>query len=172
MTRRIGLITLLIMSLFFSGCDLWWSRYTNQEYGFSIILPRFWKKDEGFKNTIVIARLPKASKEGVQENITITAGRLPQEAPLDILYEANKEEIMRVLPGVKDNVSEGDLFAGRDQGRWLRFDNKVGNLSLRILTGVWIKKQRVYVITCCSSTQRFSKYEPIFQRVIRSLRIK
>lgn len=163
----------MIISVFLCGCDLRWVRYTNQEHGFSIILPRFWQKQEGFQGAIVTARSPlQGSNDRFQENITVTGGELPQEVPLDILFEVNKEEIMKKLPGVKKEVDDGEMFAGRDEGRWFSFDNRIQNMSIRIITGVWIKNKHVYVITCSGLTKDFPRYEPTFKKVMRSLRIK
>lgn len=159
-----------------SACDFRWARYYNREYKFSLLLPRGWSREEGLNNTVLTSRSPlKGRRDKFQENINVVVADLPKEAPdtpLDVLFELNKEEIMRVLPGVKEDISEGKIFAGRNEGRWLAFSNRIEGISIKIISAVWMRGKRVYVVTCSGEGRDFSKYEPVFKTTLRSLRIK
>ncbi len=175
MVKKVTLIPVILLLAFcLSGCDnIMWGRYSSPTRGFSILLPRFWGKEHGFQNTALVARSPlSGGGDRFQENVTVVTGDLPEEVPLDELFELNKAEILKALPGAKFNLSEQEIFAGRDEGRSLAFDNKVKNFSLRIVSAVWVKHKRIYVVTCTGELKNFNKYESAFKRIIESLRIK
>jgi hypothetical protein len=168
---RLLLGAMLAACLF--GCDVYWSRYSNKEYGFSILLPRFWQRQEGVQNTVVMSLSPvEGQGDKFRENINVMSGELGKEAPLDIVFEFNKQQIMQSLPGFKYDVSEGEIFAGREKGKWLMFNNKAEGVTLSIITAVWEKGKRVYVVTGICDTRELSKYDPTFRRALRSLRLK
>jgi hypothetical protein len=164
---------IFFLCLFVSGCYLVESRYVNREYGFSLILPRIWQKQEGIPGTILVVRSPlTGSRDKFQENITVSVGDLAEEIPLDIIYELNKEEIMRVIPGLKEDVLEADVYAGKIQGKSLAFINRNGDSSFRTLVALWVQKKRVYVLSCSAELKEYSLYADYFKRAIRSFSIK
>lgn len=175
MTKRIiSIFMLLIMAFTLSGCDnIMWGRYSYPTRGFSVLLPRFWNREIGFQNTALVARSPLSGNEDkFQENVTIVTGDLPEEVDLDELFEMNKAEILKALPGAKYNVIEQEIFAGRHEGRVLAFDNKVKDYSLRITSAIWVRNKRIYVITCTGELKNLEKYESAFKRVMESIRLK
>lgn len=161
---------LLFLFLFLSGCGWGWQRYNNRECKFSILLPSSWQKQEGVYNTIVIAKAPLISNtDRFQENITITVTELPKKIDLFTYFEFNKDALMQHTSMA--DISEGDIFAGFLAGKWLSFEGKMHDLSLKIISAVWIKDNRVYGVTCSSQVKDFAKYAPIFNKIMRSLRV-
>jgi hypothetical protein len=161
------------LCLFLSGCYLVESRYVNREYGFSLILPRIWQKQEGLPGTILVARSPLTGAEDkFQENITVSVGDLTEEVPLDVIYELNKEEIMRVIPGVKEEILEADIYAGRIKGKSLAFINRNGESAIRTLIALWVKEKRVYVLVCSAELKDYTKYADYFRKATRSFSIQ
>lgn len=165
---------ILIFSLTAGGCHFFWVKYYNKKYGFSIFLPRFWEREEGYKNTVVIARVPPADKDDkFRENVNVIAAEFTEDTPVDTFFEINKDTTMKLLPGVKLDFSEGEIFAGRLRGRYFLFTNKANDgLVLKIKSAVWIKNKRAYIVTCIGDFEDYSYYESYFNKIMRSLRIK
>ncbi|MBL7130239.1 MAG: hypothetical protein ISS45_02335 [Candidatus Omnitrophica bacterium] len=172
-SKKIILIIGLVILVSLAGCFLSWQRYSNEEYGFSILFPRMWQKEEGVAGTVILVTSPqKGSSDKYRENINVMAADLSEEVSLATFFELNKDEAMRVLPGVEYNISEGEIFAGGISGKWLSFNTRMEGLTLRIISASWMKGTRVYVVSCSAEYEKYPKYEPIFKKVMHSLRIK
>lgn len=96
--------------------------------------------------------------------------QLPGELKLSTFFELNKDELMRNLAAIS-NVLEGEIYAGFMPGKWLSFESRMKELNLKIIVAMWMKDKRVYTITFGSQVKDFAKYEPIFNKIVRSLRI-
>ena len=172
MNKNIILIT-LIVAISLTGCNLAWQRVDSKELGFSILLPRVWYKEEGVYNTTMMITSPQEGpSDKFQENITIVVANLPTEISLESFFASNKEETLRIMPGDQFDISEGEIFAGRFRGKQLSFNTKLEGVVIRILSAVWIRGKRVYVITCSAEYEQYSKYKSTFQKTLKSLRIK
>lgn len=173
-TLKLILIVAAIFSLI-RACDLLkWSRYHNREYGFSILLPRFWAIQEKYKDAMVAAfDYPSGPSDKFQENMNVRIKELPNEIPLDAFFEINKEWLLESgIRGIKSEISEGTVFAGKDKGKWLIFNNRTDKLSLKIIISIWLKGKRAYIVNCVAENTKFPKYELIFKTSLRSFRIK
>lgn len=170
---RIGVFLLiLLVSSGITGCDFTWYRYYNKQYRFSLLLPRGWQREEGTNDTVILVRAPlKGPNDMIQENINVVVKELPAKLPLSTLFELNREEVMERLGSVAD-IDEGGIFAGLLPGKWLAFNAKMQDVTLRIISAMWTKGNYVYVVTCVGQSGEFPKYEPLFQKAMRSLRIK
>lgn len=163
---------LLFLVLFLAGCDFGWVRYTNKEYHFSILLPRSWQKQEGAYNTVLLAKAPPTTKtDRFQENITVVVTELSTKIDFSTYFELNKEMLTQSLASMA-NVSEGNIFAGFFAGKCLSFEGKMRDLTLKMISCMWMKGNRVYVITCGSQVKDFAKYKLIFNKILRSLHVK
>jgi hypothetical protein len=173
MNQKKIILLILVVAIGLISCDVAWQKYSNREYRFSLLLPRAWEKKAGQKNTLIIAKAPKEdAAHGFQANLNVTVTDLPKEIPLETYFEMNKQETFRILPGVEYNVSEGTLFNGRLRGKWLSFNSEGGVSVLRIISAVWVKGTRIYIITGSCLSEEYEKYDPIFKKILRSLRIK
>lgn len=171
-TASIILISLISFTLL--GCDfISWQRYYNREYRLSLLLPRRWQKEEGTQNVVILVKAPLSGpNDRVQENVNVVVSELPKEISLVTFFELNKDEIMQNFPGYKHNVSEKEIFSGRTPGMVLSFDNQLKDATLRIISACWRKGNYVYVVTCVYQSEEHRRYEPIFNKILRSLRIK
>ncbi len=163
--RRVGI--LLFLAVFLSGCDLnlGWTRYTNKEYGFSILLPRSWKREEKVYNSVLLAKAPPTSKtDRFQENITVVITELPPNIDLSTYFELNKDLLRQSLISMA-NLSESNIFAGFFAGKCLSFEGKMRDLTLK-------KGNRIYVITCGGQVRDYPRYKVVFNKILRSLRVK
>lgn len=174
-------LILIFFCLGLNGCDFFsFSRYKNEKYGISLLLPRSWHKEEEFKNTVLLATAPEQHPK-FKTNITLTVGdltdiqaRMNKKISLIEFFEVNKAQVMEILPGYKYNLQENKVAAGRHIGMALSFNNKIKEMDvdLNFLVGVWMEGSRVYTITCTTETERFPHYLPIFKKILQSLRIK
>ncbi len=170
---RKGVFVFFIGALIFvsNGCDFSWRQYYSREYRFLVLLPRGWQEAEDPKLAILVKAPQEGPDDRFQENINVIVTELPASVALSTFFELNKDELMRVMPGAH-NMIEGEIFAGLVPGKMLSFDNQVEDLTLRTLSATWIKGKRVYVVTCVGQVSDFSKYSPIFKKVLQSMRLK
>jgi hypothetical protein len=171
-----NLINIFLISLVLSsgivGCDFRWEKYYNREKRFVMLLPRTWVKVPGSRDTAILVKDNlRGPKDRFRENINVVVNTLPKTVTLEVFFEANKYEIEFNLPGVY-NISEGEMFSGMVPGRWISFNQKIGDMALKVISASWIRDGRVYVVTCVCDNQYAFQYDPLFQKVIKSFRIK
>lgn len=165
----LALVTFFIIA----GCGMGWKRYTNKKYKFFILLPSSWVIQEGLYNTVVLAKEPgteDASK--FQSNINVVVTELPPQIDLTTFFEINKEELMARLASSINNIYEGDIYAGFLPGKWLSFQGKIKDAEVKITIAVWREGSYIYTITSSCLANQASQYDPIFKKVMQSLRIK
>jgi len=164
------LFTLLIV---LCGCDTQWQKYNNQEYGFSVLLPSSWEKEEGALKAVIMAMAPVKNKRihKIPANMNVFVTELPEEVKLEVIFELNKEELSKT-GAVMNNPEEGEIYAGLLAGRWLSFEGQMRNSRLKIISAIWVKGRRIYTITCSSLLEEFAQYQPLFNKTLRSLRVK
>jgi hypothetical protein len=168
--RKISIFLFFI--LFFSGCTPEWRRYDNKEFKFSILLPGSWKIEQGAFNTIVMA-LPVGQKNNLVSNrsINVIVTELSEDFSLNTFFELNKEELQRTLV-VDNQIYDGEIYAGPLLGKWVIFEHLLEKVRLKTISAVWMKGRRIYTVTCSCQLEDFAKYKPVFDKVLRSLRIK
>jgi hypothetical protein len=170
MPRKIA--WLIILGLALSGCEWGWQRYTSPKYGFSILLPASWDKREGVLNTVVAARQVKGKELArFQPNLNVVVAELPQVMELPLYFDLNKQELLSHLGAIEETY-EGDIFAGWLAGKWFSFQSKADNLPVKVTVGMWMKGKRAYTVTCVSLWEEAPKYDPVFKKVLQSLRVK
>lgn len=149
-----------------------WQRYIDKERGFSILLPRFWQITKGVYHTVIMAqeRL-KGPSDKYSENINVIVTDFEKPIPASTIFEFNKDELTRALADVYD-LREGDIYAGLSAGKWFSFESKAKNIPVKVLSAIWVKGNRSYTVTCSAEVDKYRKYEPTFQKVLRSIRMK
>lgn len=167
--KELGLVLLLCFIL--SGCHFFWGNYRNNTHKFSIRFPRGWERLENTPGVTVMFRTPLSGKnDKFRENVNVVANELPETIDLTTMFDLNKSAILKLLPGVKLDVKEGEIFAGRSKGKYLAFTNKAENLDIAVKTAVWVKDKRVYVVTATAQAKDLHKYASIFNNIMGSLR--
>jgi len=169
---KTGILLLLLILL--CGCDMQWQRYNNREYGFSILLPSSWDKQEGALKAVIVAIAPLQNKRipnKMHANMNVFVTELPEDIKLGIIFELNKEELSKFAAAMND-LTEGEIYAGSLPGKWLSFDGIIRDSRLKMISAVWVKNKRIYTITCSALLDEFALYKPIFSKIMRSLRVK
>jgi hypothetical protein len=163
---------LLLLILLFSGCTPEWQRYQNKEYNFSMLLPGSWEVAEGSFNTVVMAMPVEKKNQPVSyQSINVIVTELSEDISLGAFFELNKEELQRAL--VSDHkISDGQIYAGALLGKWLTFEHLLENTKLKTISALWLKGRKIYTVTCSCQLKDFPEYKPVFDKVLRSLRIK
>jgi len=171
-------LVFILCFLGLSGCGSNSVRYENKQYGFSLLLPAGWKQEEGYQGTIIIARAPEESPK-FKTNINLTIGDLSgieakaqKKIKLVEFYEINKAQLFEVLPGVKYNIREDYINAGNNAGMLLSFSCDIEKVPLRFMAGIWMVASKAYTITCSTERDKFESYLPVFERTLKSLRVK
>ncbi len=173
MRNKIFKLSIVIVAVvFLAGCDLAWQRYSNRAYGFSILLPRGWERMEGFRGTVITIRAPRKNLQGkFQANINVVAGELEKDLDLSTYFELNRDQTLKLVPNIEGRVSEGEIYASRLEGKWFSFISIAGGVNIKIISAVWKKGKRVYVVSCSCDALKYPQYEQTFSKVMRSLRI-
>ena len=173
--RKLTLIITAILLIFsFAGCDvLEWESYSSRENYFSIAFPRKWEKKDGVGKAVVTVVAPSGVDGGdrANTNMMVTVTELPQDIPLETYFDANKEELLSILPKTS-NITEGQVLSGVLRGRWIALSTELDRRPLHIISCVWIRKQRAYVLSCVTSVDDFPQYEPFFFKAMKSMRIR
>lgn len=168
--QRSGILLALLLCL--TGCKPEWERYTNQEHKFSILLPASWEKQEGAFKTAVVALAPlKEKPPAFRANVNVIVNELPQKVDLDAIFELNKNELSGKL-ATMDDLTEGDIYSGMMRGKWMSFVGLLRDFRVKITSAIWIKDKRTYTVTCACRAEDARTYDPMFQKIIRSLRAK
>lgn len=171
--KRTGLFITLFLAIILAGCGFFAERYANKEYRFSIIFPAGWKVDENVNGTVVLATAPqRGSAQRFAANINVVVNNMSEQMSLETFFELSKETTLQVIPGEKYNISEGDIYAASQRGKWLSFAAKIKELDLHFISATWIKDKRIYVVTGSCEAQIYPHYETIFKKVFSSLRLK
>ena len=168
--KKLSIFLLLI--LIFSGCAPEWQRYNNKEFNFSILLPGPWNIQEGSFNTVVMAmpNEPQNSQPSYA-NINVIVTELSEDLPLSTFFELNKEELQRTIV-VDNKINDGEIYAGGLLGKSLTFESMLENIRSKTISAVWMKGRRIYTVTCTCQSKDFPKSKPVFDKVLRSLRVK
>ena len=171
--RKIQVIIIIVLSFVFGGCGIFWQSYTNAEYGFSMSLPRLWYKEVGSYGTVIMASSSQTSpQDRYRENITVTVSYLPTGMSLVTYFELNRSQVFEAFEGQEFGVMEGEISAVGGVGRVLSFSVPAKDIIFKITSAVWMKNKRAYVVTCISQDSEFDKYQPIFEKAMRSIRFK
>jgi hypothetical protein len=174
---KITFLSLLIFFLIISGCVSSMLRYKNAKEGFSLLLPKGWEITEGSYNMKVMVRAPeKAGKYRANFLLSISdlktvEARLGRKLSFPEFYEINKAILLEALPGVKYSIKEDSIFLGLLRGKIISFKIRFEDTSLEYLIGTWVINGRAYTITASAEAEKFKTYQPIFDKVIHSLRV-
>ena len=170
--KRILIICLMVVTgLSSSGCHYYWKRYVNKTHKISLVMPRFWRVKEGKKDlAFIVHSIQRGKKDKFQENINVASKVLPKKIDLETVFDVNKDQTLRAIPGAKLNISEEEIYAGRVRGKYLLFSAKSPAVSVRVISGIWIKDTYMVLITCTASIDDFPRYEEAFKRIMQSLR--
>ncbi len=168
--RYSACILLVVVTVFtFSACDFSWERYYNKEYRFSILLPRFWSKQLGLYDTIILAFEPsKGLKDNFRENVNVSVTNLEQKMSLSAFFALSRDVVLNQI--IAPDASEGDVLAGLFPGKWLSFETYAKGTKIMVISTIFLKGNRAYIITCSSAAEKYPQYEPIFMKIIRSFR--
>ena len=168
------ILVLIIFSLSLVGCEIFaWRKYNNREYRFSMLVPKDWEPDEDIKDGIVALYVPMVNpSDPFMSNVRVVTEDLP--APLDLAtyYDINREEFRQVFKKMSD-ISEGQGMSGLNRHQWIAFTAPLTDkVMIRVISAVWMKGKRVYILTCVMDLQRAQDIEPAFRKMIASFTIR
>jgi hypothetical protein len=172
--RKYSLAVIIILFLLsLAGCDITaWRNYHSSEDRFSLRIPRSWDIDEDAADASLVAYIPASPRDDhFASNIRVVVDSLPVEIPLSTYYDINRAEFEQVFKKLID-IEEGQGLTGLVRYQWFAFNAQLTeDVLVRIVSVVWMKGKRVYILTCVMNLRRASEIEPIFRKVISSFRI-
>jgi len=174
MRKYILLVLVLLVTLNFIGCDIFaWKKYNNSDYNFSLTIPRNWEIQEDAKEAALVLFAPEDETiKQFRANLRVVVVDLPAVIPLTTYFDVNKEELMNVMPQ-STNFTEGQQMNGLIRGQWMSFQTQItSNVVMKVISIVWMKDKRAYTLTCACSIAAAKQYDPIFRKIMSSMRIK
>jgi len=173
MRKYILVALILVLSLSFIGCDIFaWKKYYNPDYKFSLTIPRNWEIAEETKDAALVLFAPEEEIQGqFRANLRVVVVDLPAVIPLTTYFDVNKEELMNVIPQAAE-FTEGQQMNGIIRGQWMSFQAQItSKVIMKAITIVWMKDKRAYTLTCVCSLSAAKKYEPMFRKIMSSMRM-
>jgi len=178
MRKAINAAVLLAIIFSLVGCSdladyVLWRTYSSKKHRFSIMFPREWDMQEQETKTALIVTIPrpKGKREPLRSNFTMTITDLPQDIPLTTYFEANHEELTGIMPGATD-FEEGQVFKNFLRGMWLSFNSDIDGNKVKIISVVWIKNNKAYVLTFITTLEKYSKLQPVFRKIMNSMNVR
>ncbi len=166
-------MSIAIVCLTLAGCDIFaWKKYYNSDYKVSLFLPRSWEIDDNAQDAALVIYIPQDNPQAeiFRSNMRMVVQDLPAEIPLSTFYDMNREELLSVFPKHM-NIVEGQGMSRLVRYQWLAFDAKLAEgIDVRIINASWIKGKRVYLLTCVMNLKSANQIEPLFRKIISSLR--
>jgi hypothetical protein len=164
---------LVVFSLNLVGCESFsWRKYKNKEYRFSMLVPKAWDLDEDVQDGVLALYVPEVEVENpFVSNIRVVVEDLPAPIDLSTYYDINREEFRQVFKRMGD-ISEGQGMQGINRYQWLAFTSPLTDkVFIRVVSAVWMKGKRVYILTCVMDLRRAAEIEPAFRKMIASFSI-
>lgn len=172
--RKIGIIlALVVFSLNLIGCEaLAWRKYNNRGHKFSMLVPKDWDIDEDIKDGVMAVYIPKLHPTDLfMSNIRVVSDELPAPLDLSTYYDINREELRQLFKRMSE-VSEGQGMSGMDRYQWVAFTSPLTDkIFIRVVSAVWMREKRFYILTCVMDLQRSQDIEPMFRKMLVSFRI-
>jgi hypothetical protein len=172
--RLLILVLAGLICLTGTGCHFFWRRYHSTTHKFSITVPRWWelKENEPKGTAISVGSRQRGKKDRFRENLNVMVTELPDDESVEMFFDANRDALLKIMPGYKTDIEESEVFAGRFKGRAISFNADDGTFKLRFKTVVWIVGRIVYVVTATGEVDKYPRYEPVFNKMMRSIRFK
>jgi hypothetical protein len=146
-------------------------KYTNKEFGFSIILPEGWEVQDGKPYNITAIFLGPVDG-GFRINFNLNIVNIPEEgATIDEeLISVIKEELTKSLEmlGEVNFLSEGKRKVSNFDSYEIVYILKVGKMEIKQKQVYFINKDKFYVFTFSALKENFDKYIQTFEQIINT----
>jgi len=172
--KRILLITIILLNLvlLISCSRKEKGRYYSDEYGFSIVFPKYWEIQQKEMGTAVIALSPEeGSKDDFRENVSITVEEVSGDITLDKYFVVSQQNLKSYSKDYK-LLYKNNTWLSRKPAMILGFTYSMSGLKLKVLQYYCLYKNKAYVITCTALPHTFDRYEEIFLKIVRTFRFE
>ncbi|MBP6291160.1 MAG: hypothetical protein KA407_05915 [Spirochaetes bacterium] len=147
-------------------------RYYNDEYGFSIVFPKYWEIQQKEMGTAVVALSPEeGSRDDFRENVAITVEDVSDGETLEKYFVVSQQNLKSYS---KDYMLlyKNNTWLSRKPAMILGFTYSMSGLKLKVLQYYCLYKNKAYVITCTALPHTFDRYEEIFLKIVRTFRFE
>jgi hypothetical protein len=147
-------------------------RFYSDEYGFSIVFPKYWELQQQEMGAVVIALSPEeGSRDDFRENIAITVEDVADDATLEKYFELSQKNLKSYSKDYK-LLYKNTTWLSRKPAMILGFTYTMSGLKLKVLQYYCLNNKKAYVITCTALPHTFDRYEEKFLKIIRSFRFE
>lgn len=147
-------------------------RYYNNENAFSIVFPKEWNKDEGYKGTIIRAVSPiKSFNDIIPASVSVIIDPLKQDMTIEKYIELGFVLLKKGLSNIKEYES-GKLLIHDKKALWFIYSYDIGKIQVKALVYTILKDKKAYVITCLSEKNRFEEYKNEFNKIAQSFKFE
>jgi hypothetical protein len=169
----------LLFSLLVTLPNLLWAQgtknYTSDSLKFSIDVPQNWQLIDNYNAQVaLVAIAPKrGAADNFSENINVVVdptdlSGITAEHYRDLTAEALKT----VLTAVSiDSLATDTLSDGKVAGI-IAYTHKANNIKLKVITYLFVKDNKGYVITCTAKKENFINYLQQFTGIYNTFKLK
>ncbi|MCX8122895.1 MAG: DcrB-related protein [Spirochaetes bacterium] len=168
------LISVIVLNIvLLSGCARKEKgRYYNDEYGFSIVFPKYWEIQQKEMGAVVIALSPEeGSKDDFRENVAITVENMTDNVTLEQYFELSQKNLKNYSKDYK-LLYKNTTWLAKKPAMILGFTYSMSGLKLKVLQYYCLNNSKAYVITCTALPHSFGRYEESFLKIVRSFRFE
>ena len=174
--QNVGLLTLLFVFLWLTGCKSekidGYETYENDTYGLTISYPQEWyARPRAIKNEIgPIVMFNPPTKDSLIAHITVFTEKLPEDIKdLEGYFNYSKKMFLSQAHNLELLNTKEDNINGSDTYR-VEFTYNRGHFIAKSLIYMFIIDGKGYVVSSVTNTESFEKFEPIFEKVSRSIK--
>ncbi len=147
-------------------------RFYSDEYGFSIVFPKYWEIQQQEMGAVVIALSPEeGSRDDFRENIAITVEDVADDTTLENYFELSQKNLKNYSKDYR-LLYKNNTWLSKKPAMILGFTYTMSGLKLKVLQYYCLNKNKVYVITCTALPHTFDRYEAKFLKIVRSFRFE
>lgn len=143
--------------------------YVDNKNNIRIKYPSSWAKLNDTRTTFLIIRPIEKSGQVFRENINLIISD-NQGLDIDKYNKAARHQLQKRLIGYKEEkvgtvLLDGKLF------HQVNYEHQLGNLNLKVLYYFFVRKNKVYQFTCSTTKENYTTFMPIFEFMMKSLKI-
>lgn len=142
----------------------------NEKAGFSISVPLTWETSEKLMGAMTVAVSPMEESDTFRENINVVLEELTSTISVEEYVVASDRMLLKIFKEFEQH-ERGPIAAGYLSGILSGYSYEMDGQRLRLMQAVFVFGKRAYVVSCTVQYDRFSEYEPIFRKIIKSFKL-
>jgi len=148
------------------------SQYEDNSGKVVVSYPTNWEKREYVRDSLVFMALspPDNAQDNFRENFNIVRETAPSYT-FEKYYRVNLDSMRTGLADFTV-ISEGTKTINQRPGKWLIYTHKYEGIALKVKAYFFHDGKTGFVYTATASPDTFRRYEPIFDEIVSTLKLK